>query len=435
MSQVPGGRPTNVARLHPHRGLALLGIASLIAVGLTGLAAGLAGPAAAAPTTKVVDGVTHVINGAQPAQGAQTLKLQEQWRAGAGEGDELFGLISQVVIDEKGNIYLLDTQLSHAVVYSPQGKQLRVLGRQGEGPGEVNRPLDLLLMPDGSVGLVQTFPGKIIKVSREGAPAGIFEVGGGDPTQGGFNVAIEAKSAGNNLVLAGQRITQSATGNSRQLFLAAFDPAGKETARYLAKTVDMDLTKPSISEKAFSFVYPRRWGVAPDGRVWACPERNQYAINVYAPDGKLERVVEREYTSRPRTAEELDRVKRVLEAQVRGAPVKFETSVENTEPDIEQLRCLPDGTVWVLPSRGSVSQPTGVFATWDVFDAQGAFVRQVAIQCPGDPKEDGLMPTGEGHYVVVTGLVGAAMAMQGAAGEESAEEAAPMEVIYYGVAK
>ncbi len=404
------------------------------AVAVVLLAALAPAVAAAAPATRVVDGVPHVLNGAQPAGGVEHVKLEELWRAGAGESDELFGLISQVLLDAQGNVYLLDTQLSHAVVYSPQGKQLRVIGREGEGPGEVNRPLDILFMPDGSVGLVQTFPGKIVKLTREGAPAGTFELGGG-ATQGGFNVIVEAKSAGGNLVLAGQRITQTATGNSRTFFLASFDGAGAEKTRYLEKVVELDLSKPSITEKAYSFVYPRRWDVAPDGRVWAPAERNRYAINVYAPGGKLERVVEREYASRPRTAEEIDRVNRVLEAQVRGAPMKIETGVESTEQDIDQLRCLADGTVWVLSSRGSVEQPAGVFATWDVFDAAGAFVRQVAVHCPGNAKEDGLMPTGDGHYVVVTGLVDAAMAMQGAVGKEDSAEAAPMEVIYYGTAR
>jgi len=426
MTTIPQANPSP-ARGAPRLPLAILALAALLAAA--------AGPAAAAPAQKVVDGVPHVLNGAQPEQGVQALKLQELWRAGAGEDDEVFGLISQVALDEKGQIYLLDTQLSHVVVFAPDGSRLRVIGREGEGPGEARRPSDMLLMPDGSVGMVQTFPGKIIKLTRDGAPAGVFEVGGADPTKGGFSVLVEGRSAGGNLVLAGQSITQTQTGNSRVLYLASFAPDGTEKARYLEKTVAMDLTKPAISEKAFAFVYPRRWDVAPDGRVWAAPERNRYAINVYAPDGRLERVVEREFTSRPRTAEEKDRIRRVLEAQVRGAPMQFELGVEETEADIAHVRCIPDGTVWVLTSRGSVDQPAGVFATYDVFDAQGAFVRQIALHCPGDGEADGIMPTGDGHFVQVTSLIDAAMALQGAVGDDDGAEADPMEVIYYGTAR
>ncbi len=402
---------------------------------LAALSAVAGDPAGAAPAQKIVDGVPHIMNGAKPEQGVQSLKLQERWRAGAGESDEVFGLILRVELDEQGNVYLLDGQLSHAVVFAPDGRQLRVLGREGEGPGEVRRPSDMLLMPDGSVGLVQTFPGKIIKVSRTGEPAGVFEIGGADPAKGGFNVLVEANCAGGNLVLAGQRITQTQTGNARVLFLASFDSEGREKVRYVEKTVELDLTKPAISEKAFSFVYPGRWDVAPDGRVWVAPERNRYAIHVHAPDGKLEQVIEREFTSRPRTAEEKDRVMRVLEAQVRGAPVKFDLSCEETAEDIEQVLCVPDGSVWVMSSRGSRNQPPGVFATYDVFDAQGTFVRQAAVQCPGDAEMDGLLPTGDGHFVMITNFVGAAMALQGAAGKDEGEEGAPMEIIYYGVSQ
>ena len=100
------------------------------------------------------------------------MELEEIWRIG-GEDDEdvLLGIITRALVDEEDNIYLLDQQLSEVQVFSSDGEYMKTLGREGSGPGEVTRPGDFLFMPDGTLGLVQIFPGKIVKVDLNGVPA------------------------------------------------------------------------------------------------------------------------------------------------------------------------------------------------------------------------------------------------------------------------
>ena len=142
-------------------------------------------PPALAGETVLVDGIPHVMNPATPRDGVQTLDLQEQWRTG-GEDDEIFfGVVTNAISDDEGNIYLLDMQLSEVQVYSPAGEQFKTLSREGEGPGEIQRPADLLFMPDGSLGIVQMFPGKVVKIDLDGNPAGSFAPFANDPTAGG----------------------------------------------------------------------------------------------------------------------------------------------------------------------------------------------------------------------------------------------------------
>ena len=86
----------------------------------------------------------------------------------------LFGVIAQLVEDDAGNIYLLDGQLSEIQVFSRQGEWLRTIGREGEGPGEFRNGSDLSRGPDGNLGVVQIFPGRIVKLTLEGDPAGNF---------------------------------------------------------------------------------------------------------------------------------------------------------------------------------------------------------------------------------------------------------------------
>ena len=81
------------------------------------------------------DGVKHIMNSAAPEKGNRVVKLQEEWRVGGEDGEDFFGMISQVRIGEDGLIYLLDTRLSEVPVYSTDGERVNTLSREGDGPG------------------------------------------------------------------------------------------------------------------------------------------------------------------------------------------------------------------------------------------------------------------------------------------------------------
>jgi hypothetical protein len=381
-----------------------------------------------------IDGVLHVKNTSVPPEGVETIELEELWRAGGNDEDVLFGLITQVISDAEGNVYLLDTQLSEVPVFSPDGEVLRTLSRQGEGPGETNRPVDMLFMLDGTIGLVQSFPGKIVKVTKSGEPAGTFTVGGDDPTQGGFALFLDAKQAAGNLVIGGMRIAvnQAEGSQTRTNFLASFSDDGKETVRYLELDQKMDFANLKIDEKNQYFVHFRHWALGPDGRVYTAPHRNQYAIVVFRPDGTKDRVIEREFESWKRTDEDMARVNSIAEAQQRQSPIEFDVELCETEPDISSLRIASDGSLWVLSSRSTREQPEGIMATYDVFDADGHFMKQVSVRCDGDGREDGLIFVGDDRILHVTGFLDAVVALQGgSAVETEGEEPEPMEAICY----
>jgi hypothetical protein len=98
-----------------------------------------------------------------------------------------------------------------------------------------------------------------------------------------------------------------------------------------------------------------------------------------------------------------------------------------------------DGALWVLHSRSGREQPDGVFQTYDIFDSKGHFVRQVAVACPGSPREDGFFMLEDGkRAVVIHGLVDARATLAGSSGREESEDegdAAPLEIICYRVAE
>ncbi len=382
------------------------------------------------------DGVLHIMNGAKPSEGNVTVDLEEVWRHGGEDDEEFFGMISQCVVGDDGTIYLLDTRMSEIPVYDTAGERLDTLSREGDGPGETRTPSDLLFMPDGNLGMVQVFPGKITKISTDGTPAGTLEIG--DATTGGFLQMFGCISGGNQVIVTAEKINPENGGlaHRRNNFVAAFDDEGNETTRFFTNEYFWDFTNFTFDESGMNRVDFRKVAAGKDGRVYVAVERDDYVINVYTADGTLERVIEREFDSVARDDDEITRVREVMEAALAQIPnAKIVPATQ--EPDIGSLRFGTDGNLWVASSRSGRDQPEGVLTTWDIFSPDGHFIKTVSAKIEGDGENDILIWTPDGNAVMVTGFVEAIQALQsggaGSGGEEE-EEAEPMEVIYLKVA-
>jgi hypothetical protein len=386
-----------------------------------------AGPTAAGEVT-TVDGVPVVANTDQPRDGVVDMKLTELWRRGGDDDEVFFGLVLKALSDDEGNVYLLDQQLSEVKVFDPEGELIKTLSREGDGPGEVRQPTDMLWMPDGTLGIVQTFPGRIIKVDREGLPAGDYKTG----EEGAIVAMVEARQGGGNLVIGSIDIEVAPAGQTRHLYIASFDESGVEQARYTGFTVTWDFSDMVFREREQYFVLFGKWDLMRDGRVIAVPDFYDYKFNVYAADGTVERTVTREFE--PYERQDIDR--KLMETIMEGAssqfPFPIETHIEDIETPVGNLIAHHSGETWVLTARGSRNQPEGVLATWDVFDPDGHFVRQVQVRCPGNGRKDGIFFVGDDRLLVVHGLTDALGAQfGGGAGDEQDEEAQPIEVVCY----
>ncbi|MEN8006342.1 MAG: hypothetical protein ABFS42_04970 [Candidatus Krumholzibacteriota bacterium] len=382
------------------------------------------------------DGVLHVMNGAEPSGGNVTVEFDEVWRHGGEDDEEFFGMISQCVVGDDGTIYLLDTRMSEVPVYSPDGERLTTLSREGDGPGETRIPSGLLFMPDGNLGLVQVFPGKITKIGTDGTPAGVVEIG--DASKGGFLQMFDCVSDGKQVIVTAEGINpgEVQTEQTRVNFVAAFDTEGNETVRFYENSYHWDFTNFTFDESGQNRIDFRKVATGKDGRVYVAPERDDYLINVYTADGTLERVIEREYVHRDRDDDEFNRVKTTMEAALAQIP-NAKIIPSTTQPDINSLVFGTDGNLWVTNSRSGFEQPEGILTTWDVFTPDGHYLKTVSAKCEGDGENDILIWTPDGNAVMVTGFTEAVEALQsrGATAEdEDEEEPEPMEVIYMKVA-
>lgn len=86
--------------------------------------------------------------------------LDTRVEAVIGEADPILGSATRLAVDSVGRLYLVDQQLSQVVVVDTEG-QLTILAQEGEGPGEVSRPVairaagDTVRVVDAGNGRVQ----------------------------------------------------------------------------------------------------------------------------------------------------------------------------------------------------------------------------------------------------------------------------------------
>ncbi len=341
-------------------------------------------------------------NPAEPAAGRTTVSLVQEWQLGGEDDEHFFGIVGEVFADDAGNVYLVDNQLSEVQVFDPAGKWLRTLGRRGDGPGEVRNLRTALLMPDGSLGLVQAFPGQVVTVQQDGSPGVSLVPGRTDPTAGGFMALNTARSRGGTLAFSGSRMVRREQTALRTNYLATFAADGATVAEVVTRDLETTMGSPKVSEADEDFPNDR-WAVGPDGLVYVAAARNGYRIDVHAADGRLVRSFGRAYEPVRRTAAEKKEVEDTLQPWRRRGREAMQFDVLDTEPDILRLHVMQDGEVWVLTSRGVRERGAGVMAVYDVFDAQGRFVRQAGLACDGDPRRDALFPVAAGRWVLVRG--------------------------------
>lgn len=370
-----------------------------------------------------------------PTHPPRTITLGEQWRVGGADSDLMFGTMIEAVTDADGRVYLLDQQLSRATAVETDGTVAGFLGAEGDGPGEVRTPQDMMIMPDGTLALAQQFPGKLICLHPDGTPAGNVTLGATGSSKGGFTVVSSCTNRGKNLLIGALLQGPTQDGQSRLSYLAKIDPAGAELVRYCEHMTQLNFKKAHFVEREMLAAFLGAHAVAPDGTVYAARDRNSYLIDVYAPDGTLLRSIGREFEPVPREQREIDRMNELFEIQDSRLPFDITWEVEKTEQTLASLRVDGDGRLWVEHARSGRDQPDGVFKTYDVFSKEGEWLEEVSVVCEGDPGHDDLIFLDDGRVLFVRGLVLARLTASGSEGAVFDEDDVPeaQEVVCYRV--
>lgn len=332
--------------------------------------------------------------------------LQEEWRVETDESN-LLGQIVKVETDADGRVYLFDPQFFHVLVYDKNGTFLRSLFEKGEGPAEVQRPLDMVVMDDGRVGLVENYPGAIVFVHPDGSPATRLRI----TTPGGDAVSLKsARSAGDRLIVGGTMFEQGTSSDQsvRKHFLGQVGDDGEIEFIYAEFIDDKQGDRFTFIERA---QLPSFWlaqAVREDGTVYVACDRDKYEISEFDVDNSLTRKLLGNAKAVRRTSED----NALFRCRLLGGedpPQQLNLVFEDHHPAIEffteGMKVAADGRLWVLSSRGARPETPGVMAEFDVFDDLGHLCEKVTIHGPHAATDVGIVFYGADKILVLEGLV------------------------------
>ncbi len=392
----------------------------------------IASPASAGEVTQSDD--TTFIKNTEPALAPIELNLKELWRRGGEDDEVMIGLPVEALADEEGRVYLADQQLCQIFVFNADGELEKTLSREGEGPGEVRGPIDMVRLPDGTIGLAEFFPGKIIKMTYDDLPAGEITVDVSGGKTGGFTIQTMAESYGGHLVMAGSRSLPQDKFTERTHFLAAINQEGAQTVRYMEQVSYIERPHSVVHENDFLPAFPLASVLGPDGRVFTPRDRENYAINVFQADGTLDRVIERpDFKTWKRNKLDTARITALFESWAGANPDTWpEFDLKKTDRAINTLHIDGQGRLWVQHSRSNRDLPDGTFLNLDLYDREGHWQREVRLVCEGSPVSDGVRFLRDGRILLIRGFVVARLACLGSGtatlGEDDTET---IEIICY----
>jgi len=410
----------------------------------------VAAVAVAAPTwlgfESEEEGVRAIYNPEAPVQAeVDVIEPEQMWRIG-GDDDPagtLLGLITDAAVDEDGVAYILDSTLSTVLAVAPDGEILRSVGREGDGPGEFRAGQELEMLPGGVLGVMELMPSRLVVMDRQGIPVPGWRLGG-DGVQTGMNHVRHLESVGNGLVvgLVSTRFEEGKVTITNRL--GRIDKAGNQTAIYLETSREQSGGAISISIGGGDD-FAGNFTTMPDGRVVVFQKAREYKLEVFGRDG-LERIIRREYQPLRRSDDDIEDAREQAEAMRARFGEDEDGDVQEFERDVSQVVARPNGELWVLSSRGVRDCPAAHVGAFDVFDADGHYVRTTRIAADYDSKYDNFQIVGNRLFVfkeaqnspdrTFSGGGGGATTMMVIIGggdeeEEDDREPMPYEVICY----
>jgi hypothetical protein len=381
---------------------------------------------------------TPVVELPKDPPATRTVDLQELWRLG-GEDDEdvLLGVVARGVMDADGNTYLLDRQLSQVLVIGLDGQLVTTLGREGDGPGEMRRPMDLFLLEDGQVAVSQGFPGKIIILNPDDTPGGSISVGESSET-GGFHFVGQAVMRAGNLVVRSGRGTfdQESSKSTTVQSLALVDRQGKQLVSFVENTQVRDFTRQEFNE-AKNFSELDTWALGDDA-LFTAPVRDEYLIHKHGMDGEVQVAIRREFATRTRNQEDKDELTENMRIIINGVRQEIEKHILDNDPALMSLNVAADGRLFAVNCHGQRKVlPDGVMGRYDVISPDGEFLEELSLAIPGvNHEQDRLLFLDGRYWLLIRNFDSASASMNAGFGggdedEDALGEIEPLEVVLY----
>ena len=328
-----------------------------------------------AGTVDTLNGVVHVRS---PATGmwqpGEEWTLVEELRIGAedGKGPEVFARVAALETDALGRIYVLEPQAKQIRVFGADGRHVRTMGREGGGPGEFK----------DVVGLEWDRQGRLWTLDQGNTRFSVFDTTGAFVTSHRKDGGLVTYQWTGGITRAGEifapGVRRVAGARQPELVMVRYDSAGvaRDTfalPRYEGPAYRHETDRTS-SMASVPFAPDLVTWFGPDGRIWGGIS-DRYRLAHTTLKGDTLRIVEREWTAPPVSAEEREKAIEGLKWMAdQGAKLDF-SRIPAAKPAFDRLFTDDADHLWVQSNLPG----TEPGKTLDVFDPEGRFLGTVRL--------------------------------------------------------
>jgi hypothetical protein len=312
-----------------------------------------------AGTVEEKDGVRVVRNPREPIYKDDILSLVEELSIGYAEGKEerMFTNINDLAVDANENIYLLDLRQGQIRAFDKNGRYLGNIGQRGQGPGEFQFPVQILISPGQEVVIGDLMASRLLFFS----PNGTFRKS--LPTwKHGRPIKVLLNSEGNiigEIPLSGEK-----KGFSLRKFNLDFEELFTIAVKEREKI-------PLLEDLSARII----WSVSEnDNIIWGDSEK--YEINVLDRDGKLQNIIIKEFDPEQIVEEEY---REQIKTKFGGRPIPpdFDQELPRHYPAFRALETDDQGRLLVRTFE-KVKRGKGYYL--DVFSPESKYIAKIPLR-------------------------------------------------------
>ena len=309
---------------------------------------------------KTEKGVKVIYNPKKPSlsEGSPVkLVLKEEFFIGPGEKEEeMISELSSFAVDNGGKIYVLDRRESAIKVFDKKGKYLMKIGKQGQGPGEMNKPIGIKITKNNELMVEDVLNQRLIFFSLDGK-------------------FLRNLSTGKIFALSGVIIDSKGNFIGRQLVPSGDKPSW-EVKKFDSKlnplfTIYSAEFKNPLQGKFNPFSYLNYFEVDNKDFIYF-GDCKEYEIKVFNPDGKLVKRILKEY--KPVKISEND--KREFLNRIPPEASRFKDRIEFPKhyPPYQSFVIADDGKLIVRTFEKGKKEGEYYY---DVFDNKGRYIAKI----------------------------------------------------------
>jgi len=310
-------------------------------------------------TIEEVDGITVVKNPKEPMYGEEVFSLEEELSIGevAGTEEYMFSRIDDIAVDDEENIYILDSKQAHIKTFNRDGEYLKSIGRKGQGPGELQYPVNLTISPMNE-----------ILVNDYARCLSIFSI------DGNFLRAVS---------LTTMRMISKPKADSRGNIVASYMVFGEEALLVLKKfNSDLEEMYAIFSTEVLKYPYLNPyyphcyWEITKDDNIiWGFPTK--YELQVLSPEGNLIKRIVKDYKPVKITNEEKETLINEKMGGYENIPPEVKIQWDEFHNAFIYLTVDDFGRIFVRTFEKVIE---GNDYYYDVFNSEGKYIAKIPLK-------------------------------------------------------